>query len=336
MPSPIEPESAAQDAPTRPFASFRLPAYAPEEAELWLVQVECAFAVAGITDDHDKFRLLVANLPVHVASQVRDVITAETGSFSELKGALSTRLAQSRASRLEALLRDHQLGDRKPTQLLRSMQHMLGSAGHDLGLLRTLFLQRLPPTTRAALALLPEDTGIDDLASAADRFQEASGGAAVTAVCTPTAGVAAACGPPAGPGVTLAPPASAVTAAGPLAACGCAFNLTEATFSNRTCFSCSLDFRYVPWQGDHPCLGWTEPVATDYLVQCGGHQPICQETWFVQSGILLLLSRGCTDSCAAYCKSTGFGVTRTTCNLCCERDGCNDHPPSLQATATGL
>ncbi|KAF0314728.1 hypothetical protein FJT64_000087 [Amphibalanus amphitrite] len=221
MPSPTEPESAAQDAPTRPFASFRLPAYAPEEAELWLVQVECAFAVAGITDDHDKFRLLVANLPVHVASQVRDVITAETGSFSELKGALSTRLAQSRASRLEALLRDHQLGDRRPTQLLRSMQHMLGSAGHDLGLLRTLFLQRLPPTTRAALALLPEDTGIDDLASAADRFQEASGGAAVTAVCTPTAGVAAACGPPAGPGVTLAPPASAVAAAGPPAACGC-------------------------------------------------------------------------------------------------------------------
>ena len=55
-----------------------------------------------------------------------------------------------------------------------------------------------------------------------------------------------------------------------------AFNLTEATFSNRTCFSCSLDFRYVPWQGHHPCLGWTEPVSSDYLVQCGGHQPICQ------------------------------------------------------------
>ena len=217
MPPPSQPEqlgSPAQDAPTRPFASFRLPAYAPEEAELWLVQVECAFAVAGISDDHDKFRLLVANLPVHVASQVRDVITAETGSFSELKRALSTRLAQSRASRLEALLRDQQLGDRKPTQLLRSMQHMLGSSGHDLGLLRTLFLQRLPPTTRAALALLPEDSGIEDLASAADRFQEASGSAAVAAVCAPTAGVAAA-------GATLAPPAGAVAAAGPPATCGC-------------------------------------------------------------------------------------------------------------------
>ena len=63
---------------------------------------------------------------------------------------------------------------------------------------------------------------------------------------------------------------------------------------------------------------------------------VLQETWFVQSGILLQLSRGCTDSCAPYCKSTGFGVTRTTCSLCCEQDGCNDHPPSLRATATGL
>ncbi|KAF0302185.1 hypothetical protein FJT64_025731 [Amphibalanus amphitrite] len=37
-------------------------AYAPEEGELWLVQVECAFAVAGISDDGDKFRLLLSPL----------------------------------------------------------------------------------------------------------------------------------------------------------------------------------------------------------------------------------------------------------------------------------
>ena len=214
MPGEQRQEPPAQDGPARPFASFRLPAYAPDEAELWLVQVECAFAVAGITNDQDKFRLLVANLPVHVASQVRDVVTTEPGSFTDLKRALGSRLAQSRASRLEALLRDQQLGDRKPTQLLRSMQHMLGSSGSDLGLLRTLFLQRLPPTTRAALALLPEDTGIDDLASAADRFQEASGGATVSAVSAPASGAAAACVPTTG-AVTPCSSAGAATA------CGC-------------------------------------------------------------------------------------------------------------------
>ena len=179
------PGGSASTASSRPLASFRLPAYAPDEAELWLVQVECALAVAGITDDAIKFQLLVANLPVHVASQVRDVVTRSPGSFAELKTALQSRLAQSRTSRLETLLRDQHLGDQKPTELLRHMKHMLGSSGSDVGLLRTLFLQRLPQTTRAALALLPEDDSLDKLAKAADRFQEASGGATVSAVAAP-------------------------------------------------------------------------------------------------------------------------------------------------------
>ncbi|XP_037086157.1 uncharacterized protein LOC119106914 [Pollicipes pollicipes] len=101
------------------------------------------------------------------------------------------------------------------------------------------------------------------------------------------------------------------------------FNLTDAGMANRTCFSCSLDFRYTAWDGDNACLGWAEQVATDYLVVSRG---------FVQNGILLLLARSCTDSCAAYCKSTGFGVTKTTCNHCCEEDGCNDSRPTLSAT----
>ncbi|KAF0298448.1 hypothetical protein FJT64_004171 [Amphibalanus amphitrite] len=182
-------------ADSRPSATFRLPAFSPEEAELWLVQVDCAFDVANITDNATKFKLLVANLPVHVASQVRDVVTATPPSFTDLVTALRSRLAQSRASRLETLLRDQQLGDQKPTQLLRNMQHMLGNSRDDTGLLRTLFLQRLPQTTRAALALLPESTGIDDLASAADRFQEASQGAVVAAAVAP-------------PAAAVAPPAS--------------------------------------------------------------------------------------------------------------------------------
>ena len=178
MPDPA-PQQQVGDA--RPSATFRLPSFAPDEADLWLVQVDCAFDVAGINDNATKFKLLVANLPVHVASQVRDVITASPPSFDQLVAALRTRLAQSRASRLQELLRDQQLGDQQPTQLLRGMQHALGGSQDDTGLLRTLFLQRLPQTTRAALALLPEATALDDLAAAADRFQEASRGAVVAA-----------------------------------------------------------------------------------------------------------------------------------------------------------
>lgn len=175
---------ASVEAESRPSATFRLPAYSPEEPDLWLVQVQYAFDVANIRDQVMKFKLLVANLPVHVASQVRDVVTAAP-SYANLVAALRARLAQSRASRLEALLRDQQLGDQKPTQLLRNMRHSLGTTSDDTGLLRTLFLQRLPQTTRAALALLPEATLLDDLAAAADRFHDASRGATVAQASAP-------------------------------------------------------------------------------------------------------------------------------------------------------
>ena len=71
--------STAGEGP-RSLASFRLPAFSPEEADLWLLQVACAFDVAGINDSATKFKLLVANLPTSVASQVRDVIAGQLGN----------------------------------------------------------------------------------------------------------------------------------------------------------------------------------------------------------------------------------------------------------------
>ncbi|KAF0287068.1 hypothetical protein FJT64_014475 [Amphibalanus amphitrite] len=49
-----------------------------------------------------------------------------------------------------------------------------GDSSVESGLLRTLCLQRLPQSARAALSLLPEATPLAELAEAADRFLEAS------------------------------------------------------------------------------------------------------------------------------------------------------------------
>ena len=168
--------SAPESAP-RPLASFRLPPYSPEEPDLWLLQVQCAFDVSGVESDETRFKLLVANLPVSIAAQVKDVIRSSR-SFAVLSAALQSRLAQSRADRLQALLSRQQLGDQKPTALLRSMRNELAAAGDapiDTELFRTLFLQRLPQPVRAALALLPADSALDALAEAADRYLDASG-----------------------------------------------------------------------------------------------------------------------------------------------------------------
>ena len=205
---PVDQASASQSsAAARPFAAFWLPPFSANEAELWLTQVESACQVSGIVDDTVKFHLLAANLPLDVAAQVRDVVTAKPPSYSALKEALKDRLTQSRAVRLSELLRNQQLGDQRPTQLLLRMRSELGAAGdatQDSQLLRTLFLQRLPQSARAALSLLPEDTPLDQLATAADRFL-ASSTASISAVDASASAMA--------PYATAAPPADGTIAA---------------------------------------------------------------------------------------------------------------------------
>ena len=196
--TPAETPPARAERPiTRPYAAFRLPPFSADETELWLAQVECACRVSGIDDNEVKFNLLAANLPLEVAAQVRDVVTSQPPDYNALKEALKNRLTQSRAARLSELLRNQQLGDQRPTQLLLRMRTELSATGdvpQGSQLLRTLFLQRLPQSARAALSLLAEDTPLDQLAMAADRFMASSSPAVISALGTSAAPAA---GPPA-------------------------------------------------------------------------------------------------------------------------------------------
>ena len=160
-----------------------MPPFQAEQIDLWLTQVECGFKAAHITDAATKFNLTVAHLPLAAAEDVHDVIVACPGNSAALFSALKQRLGVPKAARLKALLEPQPLGDQRPSQLLRRLRCELSESGEepmagDSSLLRTLFLQRLPPAVRAALSVLPEEQPIAELASAADRVMEASTGPA--------------------------------------------------------------------------------------------------------------------------------------------------------------
>ena len=72
------------------------------------------------------------------------------------------------------MLSNEDLGDRKPTQLLRHMQTLLGTrqAEFDQELLRELFTQHLPTDVQEVLSATPPDTNITALAEIADRVLE--------------------------------------------------------------------------------------------------------------------------------------------------------------------
>ena len=77
-------------------------------------------------------------------------------------------------NRSATLYYTEELGDRKPTQLLRRMQQLLGdkAGAIDSSVLRELFLQRLPANIRMVLASSPDTTNLENLAQLADKIVE--------------------------------------------------------------------------------------------------------------------------------------------------------------------
>ncbi|XP_064465246.1 uncharacterized protein LOC135376678 [Ornithodoros turicata] len=157
--------------------TMRLPPFWSHNPCVWFLQVECQFALGGITSQLTKFRHVVSVLPQDVAAQVVDILSAPPAAneYDALKTAVLERTTASERKRFKELLSSEDLGDRRPSELLRHTQGLLGerALSFDASLLKQLFLQRLPTTVQMILAsasTLP----LQELADLADKILEVS------------------------------------------------------------------------------------------------------------------------------------------------------------------
>ncbi|XP_064479357.1 uncharacterized protein LOC135392581 [Ornithodoros turicata] len=167
---------ATQQAPADISAiQIKLPEFWPNDPQVWFTQVEAQFALRNISSQTTRFNYVVAALTPSVATEVRDVLLSppDEKPYDTLKEQLISRTSASEQRRIQQLLTSEELGDRRPTQLLRRLQQLLGEKAStiDETLLRELFLQRLPASVRMILASA-KSTTLSDIANMADNIMD--------------------------------------------------------------------------------------------------------------------------------------------------------------------
>ena len=156
--------------------AMKIPPFWPADPQIWFVQVEAQFAARGITAQRTMYHHVVGSLSPEIATEIRDLLLHPPGDnpYDVLKLKLIERTSASEQRRLQQLFTAEELGDRKPTQLLRRMQQLLGekAAATDSAIIRELFMQRLPTNVRMVLAAASEKTPLEELATLADKMTE--------------------------------------------------------------------------------------------------------------------------------------------------------------------
>ncbi|GFU61422.1 retrovirus-related Pol polyprotein from transposon opus [Trichonephila clavipes] len=154
--------------------AFKAPEFWENDPELWFFQVESQFLLAGISNDSTKFHAVIAALNSNILSCVRDLVKnpPKENAYSSLMDKILQYFSQSDASRLNLLLHDLQLGDKRPSHLLSEMRNLAPSKLED-DLLQTLWLQRLPANLQQVLSVCKAP--LDELTQIADKVHEVSG-----------------------------------------------------------------------------------------------------------------------------------------------------------------
>ncbi|XP_037567903.1 uncharacterized protein LOC119448753 [Dermacentor silvarum] len=166
-PNPMVPEPVV--------ATLKLPEFWQSDSELWFLSVEPLFRRHRLTSQTARYGYVIGALPPAVIAIVRDILRSPPPDtlYDTLKTELIRRTTESEQRRLQQLLTAEELGDRKPTELLRRMRHLIGdrSAALDAYILRELFLQRLPHQVRMILSVSSTET-LDSLAQMADKIMD--------------------------------------------------------------------------------------------------------------------------------------------------------------------
>lgn len=157
-------------------SKVKLPEFLPGNVDMWFWQVESAFIAADIKADAKKYHSIIGQLPSTVIMKLADFRTNPPIAgqmYASLKEKITKEYADSEQTKIEKLLEDMPLGDRKPSELLNDMRTKAANTPVNDDLLRQLWMRNLPETIRAILST--DDTSpLTTKAAMADKIHEAT------------------------------------------------------------------------------------------------------------------------------------------------------------------
>ncbi|GFX62346.1 uncharacterized protein TNCV_407411 [Trichonephila clavipes] len=138
--------------------------------KLWFLQLEAQFTNSGISNDTTKYNIVITALDKNVLDLVGDILSnpPHHDKYEVLKNGLLNRLTDTEVSRLKKkLLTGMELGDQRPSNVLRQMKSLAGSSISDK-LINSLELLSLPQQTQAISSI--SKGSLNNIAEMADKI----------------------------------------------------------------------------------------------------------------------------------------------------------------------
>lgn len=161
--------------------SLKLPSFWLDYPEAWFIHAETLFENKGIIRDNTKYEYLIVSLPQDVIMSVIDIVQnpPQEDRYATLKSKLLERHTLSEQKKLDKLLSNSEMGDRKPSEFYRSLV-LLSGPNMNTEFVKKLWLRKLPRTLNISLVGSNIDN-IEDLLKLADSIWEIASG---NDVCT--------------------------------------------------------------------------------------------------------------------------------------------------------
>lgn len=137
---------------TSAYPRLPIPTMTESGIDAYFFSLDYWFLASGVTNDSRKFNTVLAQVPPAKLLELKPIIDAapENGKYEYIKEKLITHFADSRRQRLNRLLSDLPLGDKKPSQLYHEMLRTAGNTMNE-PVIRDLWASRLPNYAQAAV-----------------------------------------------------------------------------------------------------------------------------------------------------------------------------------------